>query len=112
MDVPSDPRRSRRRIKLPVPAAPPVVEVVVGMEAPADPGPTGAPADANCSLCPARAQLTRLVFLHEHVQTGECVVLNIRLCESCGNRIEKHLKRAIPKRLMTFRGASQPLPQP
>ena len=60
-------------------------------------------ADCLCALCGDEIGETSLVFLHEHREPHEMVSLNIRLCLSCGNRIEKHLKRAVPKRLMDFR---------
>lgn len=51
-----------------------------------------------CPLCGGVSRETVIRF--QHVRKGERVALHIPLCETCGNRIEKHLKRAIPKRLM------------
>ncbi len=51
----------------------------------------------TCALCPAQRSGSGLVFFHE--RRGERLWLEIGLCETCGNRMEKHLKRAIPKRL-------------
>jgi len=55
---------------------------------------------SRCSLCAEETQDSGLVF--HHLRQNERVSLEITLCNSCGQRIEKHLKRAIPKRLMTF----------
>jgi hypothetical protein len=59
--------------------------------------------DPVCALCGLAPGTAILLFLHDHVEDAQSVRLDIRLCASCGNRIEKHLKRAIPKRLMVFR---------
>jgi hypothetical protein len=52
-----------------------------------------------CALCPGPARAgVGLTF--DHVRRGQAVALEIDLCETCANRVEKHLKRIIPKRLM------------
>jgi len=53
----------------------------------------------SCALCerPTPGPVT-LTFHRE--RRGEEVALAIGLCDACGDRMEKHLKRAIPKRLM------------
>lgn len=56
--------------------------------------------EENCALCQRPARQSALSF--GHVRNGERVELDIRLCETCGTRIEKHIKRAIPKGLMRF----------
>ncbi len=51
-----------------------------------------------CPLCGGWSRGTTLRF--EHERPGERVRLEMNLCTSCGDRIEKHLKRAIPLRSM------------
>lgn len=51
-----------------------------------------------CALCGGFSRETVIDF--HHVRKRQRVSLHVPLCETCGNRIEKHLKRAIPKRLM------------
>gem|GEM_PF-2766862 len=51
-----------------------------------------------CPLCGGWSRGTSLRF--EHERPGERVRLEMYLCTSCGDRIEKHLKRAIPLRSM------------
>lgn len=53
-----------------------------------------------CALCQAPGPQSRLAF--KHVHEGGRTDLEIALCADCGDRIEKHLKRAVPKRLMRF----------
>ena len=53
---------------------------------------------SECHLCSEASRESVLVF--HHVRKADRVSLEIALCEACGNNIEKHLKRAIPKRLM------------
>jgi hypothetical protein len=60
------------------------------MEAPTSPRP-------ECALCSGAIREATLAFTHR--RGGEKVNLQITLCGSCGDRLEKHLKRAIPKRL-------------
>ena len=55
----------------------------------------------SCSLCSAETRGTVLIF--KHVRRGQRVTLDIALCQECGNNLEKHLKRAVPKRLMNIR---------
>jgi hypothetical protein len=55
-----------------------------------------------CALCSGPSHESALVFTH--VRERERVDLEVPLCEACGTRMEKHLKRAVPKRLMTFSG--------
>jgi hypothetical protein len=52
---------------------------------------------AGCALCGGASREATLAFAHR--RGGENVSLEIALCGSCGDRLEKHLKRAIPKRL-------------
>jgi hypothetical protein len=52
---------------------------------------------SGCALCSRPTRETMLAFTHR--RGGEKVKLEIALCDSCGDRLEKHLKRAIPKRL-------------
>jgi hypothetical protein len=106
------PRQPRRRVPLPHSVLPVPSQEKRRASAPPDRGGASAPADLSCSLCGEAAGAGMLVFLHEHTDVPDYVSLNIRLCESCGNRIEKHLKRAIPKRLMVFRSMGAPAPQP
>jgi hypothetical protein len=51
-----------------------------------------------CALCGGWSRGTQLRFTHE--REGERVSLEMPLCRACGDRIEKHLKRAIPRRAM------------
>lgn len=51
-----------------------------------------------CALCGGWSRGTSLQFAHE--RPGERVRLEMHLCTACGDRIEKHLKRAIPVRSM------------
>lgn len=51
-------------------------------------------------MCSAESRETVLIF--HHVRGAERVTLEMALCEECGSNIEKHLKRAVPKRLMNF----------
>ena len=51
-----------------------------------------------CALCGGWSRGTSLRF--EHERPGERVRLEMHLCTTCGDRIEKHLKRAIPVRSM------------
>jgi hypothetical protein len=51
-----------------------------------------------CALCGGWSRGTSLRFDHE--RPGERVRLEMHLCTTCGDRIEKHLKRAIPVRSM------------
>lgn len=51
-----------------------------------------------CALCGGWSRGTTLNFEHERL--GERVRLEMNLCTACGDRIEKHLKRAIPLRSM------------
>lgn len=51
-----------------------------------------------CALCAGWSRGTSLHF--EHERAGERVRLEMHLCTTCGDRIEKHLKRAIPVRSM------------
>jgi protein-arginine kinase activator protein McsA len=53
-----------------------------------------------CALCQEVSREAVLAF--HNVRKSERVTLEIPLCEGCANRLEKHLKRAIPKRLMEF----------
>ncbi len=53
---------------------------------------------ASCSLCSGDSRETVLIF--HHVRNAQRVTLELALCETCGNNLEKHLKRAVPKRLM------------
>jgi len=55
----------------------------------------------TCTLCSGASRETVLVF--HHVRKAERVTLELALCETCGNQLEKHLKRAIPKRLMEYK---------
>jgi uncharacterized protein YlaI len=55
----------------------------------------------RCATCDGEAQESAITFVH--VRNGERAHLELPLCEACGGRLEKHLKRAIPKRLFTFR---------
>jgi len=52
----------------------------------------------TCALCPNGSHETVLLF--RHIRNQEQVDLEVPLCGDCGNRLEKHIKRAIPKRLM------------
>ncbi|MQA89191.1 MAG: response regulator [Gemmatimonas sp.] len=54
----------------------------------------------RCALCNGVSRESALTFVH--LRKGERASLDVPLCESCGNRVEKHLKRVIPKRLMDF----------
>ncbi len=49
------------------------------------------------ALCSGAIREATLAFTHRRGR--EKVNLQIALCGSCGDRLEKHLKRAIPKRL-------------
>lgn len=53
-----------------------------------------------CPLCGKAVGKSPLIFQHTRSRSGESLSLDIRLCENCGDRVEKHLKRMIPKRLM------------
>ena len=53
-----------------------------------------------CALCDGMSREAALEFTS--VRKGERVYFAVALCESCANRVEKHLKRVIPKRLMEF----------
>jgi hypothetical protein len=53
-----------------------------------------------CPLCGKAAGKSPLIFQHMRSRSGELLTLDIRVCETCGDRVEKHLKRMIPKRLM------------
>ncbi len=68
----------------------------------------------TCGLCERHAHGASLRFEGSHHWMGgpnlkgsrnlegvECR-LDIELCDRCAERMEKHLKRAIPKRLMEF----------
>jgi hypothetical protein len=61
-----------------------------------------------CALCNGISREGMLLF--QHVRNGERIALEIALCEACACRIEKHLKRAVPKRLMNIRRIT-PLPR-
>lgn len=54
----------------------------------------------SCALCESLSQEAALTF--HHVRKAERVWVELPLCEVCANRLEKHLKRMIPKRLMAF----------
>lgn len=54
-----------------------------------------------CGMCGSWARGSELDFAHE--RRGEVVHLQLPLCTSCADRLEKHLKRAIPKRLMELK---------
>ena len=54
----------------------------------------------HCALCDGVSRESLISF--HHVRDRQRVTLEIPLCVSCANKIEKHLKRAIPKRLMAF----------
>ena len=56
---------------------------------------------AICALCPGVSREAGLIFVH--VRRGERVTLDVPLCETHGNQVEKHLKRVVPKRLMEIR---------
>jgi len=58
-----------------------------------------------CALCQAPGPQSRLAF--KHVHEGGRTDLEIALCADCGDRIEKHLKRAVPKRLMRLSPAAR-----
>jgi hypothetical protein len=51
-----------------------------------------------CGLCGGWSRGTQLQFSHPREQ--DHVSLELHLCRNCGDRIEKHLKRAIPRRAM------------
>jgi hypothetical protein len=51
-----------------------------------------------CAMC--NGPSTESVLIFSHVRERQRVNLAIPLCEACGNRMEKHIKRAVPKRLM------------
>ena len=71
----------------------------------------GVVSEGLCDLCEKEPGESSLVFMHRHERANELVTLSIRLCLSCGDRIEKHLKRAIPKRLMSITPLAE-LPPP
>lgn len=54
----------------------------------------------HCALC-GEVSRESLISFH-HVRQQERVSMELALCEGCATRLEKHLKRAIPKRLMEF----------
>jgi hypothetical protein len=58
-----------------------------------------------CALCAGWSRGTSLHF--EHERAGERVRLEMNLCTACGDRIEKHLKRAIPVRSMEVTRAEE-----
>lgn len=51
-----------------------------------------------CAMCGSWARGSHLQFVHERRE--EEARLELPLCSSCGDRLEKHLKRAVPGRLM------------
>lgn len=61
-------------------------------------GPAAVSVGCRCALCEGISRESALSFVH--LRRGERATLEVALCESCGNKLEKHLKRAIPKRLM------------
>ncbi|HEX2094740.1 MAG TPA: hypothetical protein VHG28_20215 [Longimicrobiaceae bacterium] len=52
----------------------------------------------RCGLCGGWSRCTRLSFSHDRADGR--LILDMHLCTTCGDRIEKHLKRAIPLRSM------------
>lgn len=58
-----------------------------------------------CALCGGWSRGTTLRF--EHERERERVRLELNLCTQCGDRIEKHLKRAIPARSMEVTRAEE-----
>jgi hypothetical protein len=69
----------------------------------AGPDPSRPQLRQRCALCQHWTTETALMF--SHVRGPERVTLEITVCEPCGSRLEKHLKRAIPKRLFAFEEA-------
>lgn len=65
-------------------------------------GPPPPPRDLRqrCALCHHWSSESTLMFTH--TRGPERVTLEITVCEPCGSRLEKHLKRAVPKRLFDF----------
>jgi CheY-like chemotaxis protein len=63
-------------------------------------GPPLLPNGCRCALCDGVSRESALSFVHH--RKGERASLDVPLCETCGNRLEKHLKRVIPKRLIEF----------
>ena len=61
-------------------------------------GPPMLSTGCRCALCDGVSRESALSFVH--LRKGERASLEVPLCETCGNKLEKHLKRAIPKRLM------------
>ena len=57
---------------------------------------------SNCSLCGAEGASSTLDFRRVSAERGAQTDLHIAVCDPCAGKLEKHLKRAIPKRLMTF----------
>lgn len=55
----------------------------------------------TCPLC-ARPMTPGAILTFSHGRKGEQVELEIAICKECGSRIEKHLKRVVPRRLMRF----------
>ncbi len=66
------------------------------------------PGRGTCALCSAPSCGSGLVFFHERKGTRQW--LEVGLCETCGNRMEKHLKRAVPKRLFESSSAEVGVP--
>jgi CheY-like chemotaxis protein len=64
----------------------------------------------RCALCNGISRESALSFVH--MRKGERASLDVPLCESCGNRLEKHLKRVIPKRLIEFTDSRYGLTMP
>jgi hypothetical protein len=61
---------------------------------------------ALCGLCGRHADegVIRFCGVRPHREIGAVRAwLELALCEACGKNLEKHLKRAIPKRLFSFR---------
>ncbi len=54
----------------------------------------------RCALCQKWSAESTLTFAH--TRGAQRVRLEITVCEPCGSRLEKHLKRAVPKRLFAF----------
>jgi CheY-like chemotaxis protein len=64
-------------------------------------GPPLLTSGCRCALCDGVSRESALSFVHH--RKGERASLDVPLCETCGNRLEKHLKRVIPKRLIELK---------
>jgi|GEM_PF-2766858 len=69
----------------------------------ADPGEAPSELRTRCAICQQWSSESTLTFAH--TRGAERVRLEITICEPCGTRLEKHLKRAVPKRLFSFHAA-------